>query len=67
MNCLHQVLDSASNDLIDRFRDGQLANKLVRLRAENVFYISNVSGKTLSDASCSELRQQLLEYLHTKT
>ena len=30
-------------------------------RAKNVFYISNAFGKTLSDESCSELRQQLLE------
>ena len=36
-------------------------------RAEDVFYISNASGKTLSNESCSELRQQLLEYLYTKT
>jgi [protein-PII] uridylyltransferase len=33
-------------------------------RAEDFFYISNASSKMLSDESCSELHQQLLEYLH---
>jgi len=35
-------------------------------RAEDVFYISNVSGKPLSDKICAELRQRLFESLDAK-
>ena len=35
-------------------------------RAEDVFYISNASGNPLDDASCSKLREQLIERLDAK-
>jgi [protein-PII] uridylyltransferase len=35
-------------------------------RAEDVFYISNVSGEPLSDKICAELRQRLCEGLDAK-
>ncbi|MCH8307661.1 MAG: [protein-PII] uridylyltransferase [Proteobacteria bacterium] len=35
-------------------------------RAEDVFYISNVSGEALSDKICAELRQRLIESLDAK-
>jgi [protein-PII] uridylyltransferase len=35
-------------------------------RAEDVFYISNVSGEPLSDKICAELRQRLFEGLDAK-
>ena len=35
-------------------------------RAEDVFYISNVSGEPLSDKICAELRQRLIEGLDAK-
>ena len=35
-------------------------------RAEDVFYISNVSGEALNDKICAELRQRLIESLDAK-
>jgi [protein-PII] uridylyltransferase len=35
-------------------------------RAEDVFYISNVSGEPLRDKICAELRQRLCEGLDAK-
>jgi [protein-PII] uridylyltransferase len=35
-------------------------------RAEDVFYISNVSGEPLSDKICAELRRRLFEGLDAK-